>query len=306
MFIYPHLTASEQAGLPELVAQPIAIQNKFEDSTHHLFDCQTVEGEMVLKVCNEGAIANSLFWSAANHLFAADFPNSLAHIHFTHDFLKKHGALAVPDFVAAGAHRFVLTRFLAGQDIEARHITDQWVNQLADHIARLHQLTDTRWGKLHAPQFSAQAWASRLHDTLSFLANKNDTWVAHPLLAEVLAQAENIHETEFVPVMLDLRWDQFRYSQFGQSGTNGLGNHKLGNHGLALIDLDAFVIAPRALDLVLMQYVLPPAQLAVFKQRYVQTHRWPDHSFQKPCYQLLLFFMNVLGETDLAKWMQRV
>ncbi|HSI27937.1 MAG TPA: hypothetical protein VK953_01550, partial [Methylophilus sp.] len=78
------------------------------------------------------------------------------------------------------------------------------------------------------------------------------------------------------------------------------------NNDLALIDLDAFVIAPRALDLVLLEYVLTPAQLAVFKQHYTQTHTWPEHTADTHCYQLLLFLMNVLGETDLAKWMQRI
>ncbi len=246
---------------------------------------------MVLKVCNEATITKSHFWLGANHLFAADFPNSLGKIHLTHHFLEKNGALTVPNFVAAGANRFVLSRFLAGKDLGTEHIADQWVIQLAEHIARLHQSTYPSWGKLHAPQFSANKWASRLHATLVFLAKQHDPLIAEPLLAEVLAQANNCHETEFVPMMLDLRWDQFRC---------------INANKLALLDLDAFVIAPRALDLVLLEYILTPAQLALFKQHYIQTHAWPDHTANTPCYQLLLFLMNVLGETDLAKWMQRI
>jgi len=291
MFSYPHLTLSEQASLPKLIASPSAIPNKFEDSTHQLFNCQTANGDMVLKVCNNTTIATSHFWLGANHLFAADFPNSLDTIHLTHDFLEKNGALSVPGFVAASANRFVLNRFIAGKDLEQDLIADQWVITLAEHIVKLHQCTDTRWGKLHAPQFAAREWASRLHDTLSVLAKQYDALIAEPLIAEVLAQAKNSHETEFVPMMLDLRWDQFRYSNTNE---------------LTLIDLDALVIAPRALDLVLLEYVLTPAQLTLFKQRYIQTHAWPDHTANTPCYQLLLFLMNVLGENDLAKWMQRI
>lgn len=291
MFTYPHLTPSEQASLPKLIAQPDAIPNKFEDSTHCLFHCQTADGEMVLKVCNEATTVKSHFWSGANRLFAVDFPNSLGDIHSTHDFLEKNGTLTIPEFVAARANRYVLTRFLAGKDLEQEQISDEFVVQLAEHIARLHQCTYSKWGKLHAPQFSAKEWPSRLHDTLVFLAKQHNTLMAEPLLAEILAHAKNIDETEFVPVMLDLRWDQFRYS---------------GNNDLALIDLDAFVIAPRALDLVLLEYVLTPTQLALFKQRYTQTHHWPDHTTNKACYQLLLFLMNILGETDVDKWIQSI
>lgn len=291
MFTYPQLTPSEQAGLPKLIAKPAAIPNKFEDSTHRLFYCQTENGDMVLKVCHEATIGKSHFWSGANHLFATDFPNSLSNIDITHDFLEKNGALTVPEFVSASANRFVLTRFLAGKDVDTAHISDQWVRQLAQHIAKLHQGRYTSWGKLHAPQFSAKEWASRLQETLFLLAKQHDSLIAEHLMAEILALAKNSHETDFVPMMLDLRWDQFRSSS---------------DNDLALIDLDAFVIAPRALDLVLLEYVLTPAQLAVFKQHYAQMHPWLEHTANTPCYQLLLFLMNVLGENDLAKWMQRI
>lgn len=296
MYTYPHLTPSEQASLPKLIAPPTAIPSKFADSTHQLFYCQTADGEMVLKVCNLVAVQKSQFWLGANHLFAADFPNSLVNIQFTHRFLQENAVLTVPDFVSARAHRFVLTRFLAGKDLQTEEITGQWVIQLAEHIAKLHQCTYPSWGNLHTPQFSATEWANRLHETLGELIKQHDTLIAEPLLADVLAHTENIHETEFVPVMLDLRWDQFRCSQLNPSSTNDL----------ALIDLDAFVIAPRALDLVLLEYVLTPAQLALFKQHYTQTHPWPDHTANTPCYQLLLFLMNILGETDLVTWMQRI
>lgn len=296
MFTYPHLTLSEQAGLPKLTAPPSAVPNKYEDSTHRLFYCQTAEGEMVLKVCNQATIENARFWSGVNHLFAADFPESLANIHLTHDFLAKNGTLTIPEFVAAGAGRYVLSRFLAGKDVEAKQIPDLWLIALAEHIATLHQCTYSHWGTLHAPKFSASAWASRLHETLVLLAKQHAPLIAEPLLAEpllakVLANAPTIQETEFVPVMLDLRWDQFRC---------------LSTSELALIDLDAFVIAPRAFDLVLLEYILTPQQLALFKQHYTQIHRWPEHNANTPCYQLLLFLMNILGETDLEKWMQRI
>ena len=296
MFTYPQLSASEQASLPKLIAPPSAIPNKFEDSTHQLFYCQTTDGAMVLKVCNTATIEKSLFWRGANHLFAADFPNSLGDIHLTHHFLAKNGTLSVPEFVSAGANRFVLTRFVTGKDLQPEQIAEQWVVALAEHLSQLHQYTYSRWGRLHAPQFSALQWASRLQETLSFLAEQHDTYIDEALLSEVLTQATNIHETEFVPVMLDLRWDQFRFCESIEADTNPL----------ALIDLDALVIAPRALDLILLEYVLTPVQLARFKQYYTQTHVWPDLAAQKACYQLLLFLMNVLGERDLTKWMHRI
>lgn len=291
MFTYPRLSPTEQANLPKLVAEPSAMPNKFEDSTHALWHCHTVDGEMVLKVCNHASVAKSHFWLGTNHLFAVDFPKNLENIHLTHDFLTKHGALKVPDYIAASANRFVLTRFLPGVDLEAPQIDDKWVVRLAKHIAKLHQRTYQQWGSLHAPQFASEDWAKRLHETLRFLAEKSDTPIAEAMLGEVLALAENVQETEFVPMMLDLRWDQLRC---------------LSSNDLALVDLDAFVVAPRALDLVLIEYILSPAQLAIFKREYCETHPWSDNTAQNPCYQLLLFLMNVLGEANLDDWMKKI
>lgn len=295
MFTYPQLTPSEQTNLPKLVAEPSAMPSKFEDSTHALWHCQTVDGEMVLKVCNHASVAKSDFWFGANHLFAVDFPNNLENIYLTHDFLILHGALKVPELIAAKAKRFVLTRFLAGVDIDASAVDEQWVIALGKHIAKLHQCTYKNWGSLHAPQFAAEDWPKRLHETLKYLATKNDSQVSQPLLREMLAQANIIEETEFVPMMVDLRWDQLRHLQ----------DKGLDDESLALIDLDAFVIGPKNLDLVLLSYVLTPAQLVLFKREYSKTHPWPDAA-QTPCYQLLLFLLRVLGETDLTKWMKQI
>lgn len=296
MFSYPQLTASEQAGLPTLIAQPQAIPNRFADSTHALFYCPTADGDMVLKVCRQATLEVSPFWLGANHLFAADFPDSLSNMHLTFDFLQKSGALTIPALVSARAGRFVLTRFITGKDATLEQIADQWVIQLAEHIASLHQCIYRNWGPLHAPQFSATQWSDRLHETLVYLTKRHGALMTNPVVTQGVALAKNIMETEFVPVMLDLRWDQFRCSASRHSGAPEL----------VLIDLDAFVIAPRSLDLVLLEYVLSPPHWALFKQHYMQKHAWPDLDAQKPCYQLLLFLMNMLGEADLSKWMQPV
>ena len=290
-YSYPKLTPSEQAKLPKLTEAPKAMPSRFEDSTHELWHCQTVDGEMVLKVCNATTVTQSPFWLGLNHLFGADFPNSLSNIQFTHDYLQENGRLAIPDFVASQANQFVLTRFVNGQDVDSQQVDDSSVIAMAQHIASLHQRTFPRWGKLDAPTFTAQDWATRLQNTLRLLAEQSKTPINQTWLNAILAQASEIKETTFVPMMLDLRWDQLRLTS---------------ENALALIDLDAFVIAPKNLDLVLLEYVLSPAQWAIFKHTYVQILAWPNNLEHQSCYQLLLFLMHVLGETDLHKWMQRV
>ena len=294
MPLYPLLTMLEQAELPRLVVVPTVQPNQFADSTHQVFVCDTDDGRMVLKVCNEASVSKSGFWQGFNHLFGAHFPDSLGHIKRTYNLLAEQGGYVVPEFVAS-SYRFVLTRYISGEDIDASQVTDAMVVQLANHIVKLHQAQQLTWGDVHKPVYQAGDWGKRLHTTLSALAAQSDMLIPKPLLQSVLVVAESVQETEFVPMMLDLRWDQFRRVGNAQS-----------HDALALIDLDAFVVAPRALDLVLLEYVLTPQEFALLKATYKTKHNWPDYSVQKPCYQLLLFLMQVLGETDVAKWMQRI
>jgi hypothetical protein len=291
MLTYPQLTVAEQVNLPKLLSTPTAIPSRFNDSTHHVWHCQTVEGEMVLKVCNRATVAQSAFWLGINRLFGADFPNSLGDIQLTHDFLQENGTLTVPEFVASKAKRFVLSQFLAGQDIDNTHLDNQTIITLAKHITHLHQHTCQHWGNLHTPTFTAQDWAKRLEKTILLLAEKSITAIDKAWLHTILAQASNIKETSFVPMMIDLRWDQLRDCD---------------EHTLALIDLDAFVIAPMSLDLVLLANLMSNAQWGLFKQYYETVLPWPNDTQQQPCYQLLLFLMQVLGENDLASWMKRI
>lgn len=292
MHTYPLLTPTEQAELPALIAVPSLLPSKFADSTHQVFLCDTVDGCMVLKVCDEGAVTQSGFWQGLNHLFLADFPNSLEQIGRTHELLVKQGRCAIPDYVASSRGRFVLSRFITGEDVTSAQVTDEMVMQLAKHVGQLHQQSQSTWGNLHAPVYEARDWSKRLHSTLLALAAQSGVTIRKSFLQDVLAQASTIEELEFAPIMLDLRWDQFR--------------SVVQSNALALIDLDAFVIGPRSLELVLLEYVLTPQHFALFKTTYMQMNNWPDYSAQKASYQLLLFLMQILGETDLARWMKQI
>ncbi len=289
---YPLLSQSEQSSLPLLISSPVEISPKFADSTHRLWYCETAERPAVLKVCDHTSVNASSFWLGMNHLFGIDFPSYLGGAQNTAQYLNKHGAFVVPEVIAAQDQRFVLVAFIAGMDHEAELVNDKHIVQLAQHIGQLHQQRFDRWGDVHTPVLPPKVWSVRLAEALKELAQSSSVDIPKTLLEDILTEAHNIEASDFVPIMPDLRWDQLRRLENSDQ--------------LALIDLDAFVIGPRALELVLILYLLTPAQLSLFKQTYCKLNDWPDFAAQKRSYQLLLFLMNVLGETDLTRWMARV
>ena len=108
-------------------------------------------------------------------------------------------------------------------------------------------------------------------------------------MLEALNQVTGISVENFVPIMPDLRWDQFLQYDGKLS---------------ALVDLDAFVFGPRELELVLLEYLLDQQQAELFMLHYQQMHAMPDLSEVRTAYRLLLFLMNVLGEKNIDIWMQ--
>lgn len=271
-----------------LITTARPIPAKFEDSTHQLWQCETVDGPMVLKCCNHQTIQNSTFWQGMNQLFDMNFPASLDHIGKTHHFLNEAGMIQVPEFVASGASAFVLARYLEGADVDFEQVSDDMVVQLARHIVKVHQSKRSLWGTLEYAEFSSTQWSSRLQQTLRSLAQVNPTAIPEAFIEEALQQAANFSIDSFAPIMLDLRWDQMLHQQ-GQLS--------------AIVDMDAFVVGPRELELTLLEYQMNAEQAELFINIYQQTAEWPDLTEQRLSYRVLLFLMNSLGETDIHKWM---
>jgi len=288
MIAYPQLSAAQSQKLPRLITPPKQILAKFPDSTHHIWYCETIDGPMVLKVCRHETINKSSFWFAMNHLFNLDFPLTLGRIELCYQLVKEKGAFNIPTLIASEANAYVLTTFLPGVDLDDYSFTNDDVDKLAEHLGRLHQHNDSKWGAIHQPALLAEEWPLQLAKTLSALAKITPLTIPNTVLTQALKQAMAIHIDHFVPIMLDLRWDQLRQL----------------NHGkMALVDLDAVVLGPAALDLVLVEYLVDETQYLRFKETYRQYSTWPSFQDQKICYQLLLFMMNVLGETDVQRWM---
>jgi hypothetical protein len=289
---YPLLSLAQQQNLPALI-KATPLPTLFEDSTHQLWQCETIDGEMILKICDTQHIQHSSFWQGMSLLFDVQLPAQLGEFNLVYDLIRQHSPLRIPEYIASDSDNrnkqqrsFILTKMIAGKMIEGKDIDDEMVRSLATHISELHAKKQSQWGKgIHA-EFELDMWQERFKNCLTTLAAA--ARVTEPCLAEALMQAEAMTPDYAVPIMPDLRWDQF-LQQDGRLS--------------ALVDLDAVVHAPRELELVLLEYLLTAQQATVFKQYYEKTHTLPDLSAVRIAYRLLLFLMNVLGSQDCKQWM---
>ncbi len=295
------------------------IPSQFEDSTHQLWRLEGVENKHqgtcnnFLKICSN---TTSPFWQVMQHLFGISLSIEISKFNDLYGFIKASTPLQVPTLIAAksNAHlAYILTSELSGSVVDDVNL--KMVGQLAQHIAELHQKKCPHWGaitSLGSQRSSSQMLSSQTK--LGFSASEWPKMLAHTLRqfsesqripAEIVSQSLHACQyadiAEFVPLMPDLRWDQF-----------------LQHDGelIALVDLDAFVLAPRELDFVLLEYILTKEQYDCFTQSYstvfneisdsntnTSSNFIPDITKVRPAYRLLLFLMQVLGEQDIDAWM---
>jgi hypothetical protein len=277
--------------LPELHSAE-AVPAMFEDSTHQIWRCDTADGSMMLKICQHKNLAHSVCWQVIEQLFGYYLPDELGSIDAVQQQLQQHGKLPLPELLACGsqtadAPAFMLNRFVEGQMLTAERLTDEMISQLASHTASLHAYTSNRWGDVTQPEYDAESWPEALLKTL--VRQAGEQGIAEPWLPLVVSQIDLVNPTQFAPIMLDNRWDQYLF-EAGQI--------------TALVDIDAFVAGPPEIELILLEYQLTQQQADVFARSYQQVLPLPDLTDVRLCYRFLLFLMNALGETDLDTWMQ--
>lgn len=264
----------------------------FEDSTHQLWRCETADGNMVLKLCYRENVEQSAIWQIMQQLFDVSLPDDLGQFRKMQTIIETHSKLPVPELVACGAASneapaFILSRFVDGEMLQQKQLTEQMVIQFAQHLAGFHLQQQGKWGKLADANKAAEDWPAQLLKTL--LRHSSKLRIGEPWLYKVMTQIEQVAPTQFVPIMLDNRWDQY----LAKAGRM-----------TALVDLDAFVMGPPELELVLLEYQLNAHQAAIFAEEYQKYLPLPDLADQRLTYRLLLFLMNALGEDSLDRWMK--
>jgi len=267
--------------LPVRVVTAVPLAYEFTDSTNALWLIGTDEPRVLfLKLL---ARDTTPFWQVMDALFDVRPRDQYGHYADLYERIALMTPLSIPNLrycssQTADHAAYVLTDMLFGEPIHAEQVTENMVIRLAQHLVALHRNAQSTWGSLLNGQGAASDWAFAVRETLSYVFPNDDS-----------IRGFNHFPSVFVPMMPDLRWDQFLVSN-GQLS--------------ALVDLDAFVFAPIELDFVLLEYLMSGEQLAIWLDAYERAGGvLPDIGAVREVYRKLLFAMNVLGENDLSCWL---
>lgn len=275
------MLASDQSlfsYLPVRVVTAVPLAYEFADSTNALWLIGTDEPRVLfLKLL---ARDTSPFWQLMDALFNVRPREQYGHYADLYDRIALMTPLSLPSLRYCSSQTaehaaYVLTDMLFVEQVSAGIVIN-----LAYHLAALHRYAQSTWGCFLDGKRTASDWAFAVRETLSYVFPNDDAILGF-----------NHCPSCFVPMMPDLRWDQFLVSN-GQLS--------------ALVDLDAFVFAPIELDFVLLEYLMSGEQLVIWVEGYKRAGGViRDIGAVREVYRKLLFAMNVLGEDDLICWLAR-
>jgi len=284
-----NLISPEQRAVFQSVERFEEIPCAFSDSTNQLWYAIENEHKVgVLKLCFKAGVDDSVFWIGMKGVFGLDYPSQMGKYSKVYALIASLSSVAVPKLVACESASEEYAGFIYSSMLSAQTAHDEvnevWVQQLSTHLGGLHQFQQKQFGALFEPEYSAEQWWPNIQNSIQALAELKGMDVNVQSLVDGLSIPQN-----FVPIMPDLRWDQFMGDSTKLTG---------------LVDLDAFVFGAVELEFVILEYLLDEQQAEVFKKAYQQFGGVPALNACREVYRVLLYFMNILGEESFDAWMQ--
>ena len=236
----------------------------FDDSSSDVWEIQGVcfedSSKLINYVIKSHQVSDpSSFWQGMNLLFKRSICNSYRDAKATYTFIDTLTDLKIPqvcDVLVGQAHCALVLGKIYGESIEATGVADSLVKQLAKFLAEMHSQPVIRMGSIVANSeaeqaliYDSKAWQRDVLLTIQTLVS--DELAQSPWVIEAVKNTSALTIQKIVPLMMDLRWDQFS---------------QIEGELVGVFDLDAFVFAPVELDFVILEYLLTTQQLTIFKK----------------------------------------
>ncbi|MEA1990456.1 MAG: hypothetical protein U9N57_14790 [Pseudomonadota bacterium] len=291
----------------ENVSKVKQLPGLFDDSSSDVWEIQGVcfedASKLIGYVIKSHQVTNPCpFWLGMDILFKRSICSSYQDAKATYTIIDTLTSLKVPqvsDVLFGQMHCALVLEKIYGESIQTTEVSDALVKQIAKFLAEMHSHPVAKIGAIVTQPEVQQGlsqdlknWQQDVLLTIQTLASEDLAQLSWVI--DALKNSSDLTTQRIVPLMMDLRWDQFS---------------QIGGELVGVFDLDAFVFAPIELDFVILEYLLTAQQLTIFKKAYeeegVNDLRVPSIAKVRNVYRVLFFLINALGEDDIEKWMSQ-
>jgi aminoglycoside phosphotransferase (APT) family kinase protein len=268
----------------------------YEDHASDVWLVKTDNQEVVVRSSRMSGEPNNDFWWGCKRLFGID-PRNVHELENVNNLLSECSTIPIPRVLRKGtsSREYVVVEKLEG------HVVKSFINQpasmlesLGEGLAHIHQHQRRYIGN---PSGSFQIQLQHFHDELIRVMKelvskfyRNDQKIVHQL-------DEIIENLKGLPVP-----DSSTFVLVDMDSTQFLSNGKVIT---GLVDTEAYVIAPRELDFIALEYILDEKGAAAFKKGYEKVMKIPDLTNYRLPYRYLYRLLSVQGSVDLDHWLNQ-
>ncbi|WP_100011512.1 phosphotransferase [Lentibacillus sediminis] len=267
----------------------------YDDHASDVWLVKTDRQEVVVRTSRMTQEPDNDFWWGCKQLFGID-PRQVHNLAYVNNTLSERTPIPVPMVLKKGkkhSREYVVVEKLEGQAMVSFIGQSSTVMQsLGEGMAKIHQHQEKYIGN---PSGSFQIELGVFHKYLSKVMTQlvskfyQDDEQIQRLLPEINKLLEDLPAPELSTfVLVDIDPTQF------------LSN---GNAISGLVDTEAYVVAPRELDFIGLEYVLDQASANDFRNGYEKVLQIPDLTNCRAPYRYLYRLLSVQGDVEIDKWM---
>ncbi|BBI33827.1 phosphotransferase [Cohnella abietis] len=286
-------------NLQFLFKDPITQQSElspgYDDHASDVWLVKTENEEVVVRTTRMLERPNNDFWYGCNKLFGVD-PRNVHEMEYINNTLRKFSTIPIPKVIRKGSmneRQFVVVEKLEGG--VCRSFDDQpqsLIESLGEGIASIHKYKSdyvgTASGRFRTP---IKNFHDELIATISELARiyyKNDIQAQKllPKMIDMLKALPTPTHSSFVLVDMDP-------SQFITNSEVITG----------LVDTEVYVLGPRELDFIGLEYLMNKHSADIFKNAYHKHLSLPDLELYRVPYRFFYRLLRVQGSVDWDEWL---
>jgi fructosamine-3-kinase len=268
----------------------------YEDHASDVWLVKTDREEVIVRSSRMVGEPSNDFWWGCKRLFGID-PRNVHELEYINNILSECSTIPIPKVLKKGtlSREYVVVEKLAGQVVKSFiGQPDSLLQSLGEGLAHIHQHQRQYIGNPSGTfQVKLEHFHNHLINVMKELVSKfyrNNQKIVHKLdeVIEILKEIRVPDYSTFVLVDMDP-------TQFLSDGKAITG----------LVDTEAYVIAPRELDFIGLEYILDKKAAAAFKAGYEKVMKIPDLTEYRLPYRYLYRLLSVQGSVDLDHWLNQ-
>ncbi|MCA0970468.1 aminoglycoside phosphotransferase family protein [Halobacillus litoralis] len=286
-------------NLQDLFSEEIISQKELDPGyANHgsdVWEVETEKGVYIARSSKLQEVTSDPFWWGCHNMFGID-PRKVSRLKKVNDLLREASTIPVPDVleVVHGEREWAIVEKLEGSTLqsftEARPVI---LEQAGKGLAHIHKRTFDYAGHpsqsvwIPLPQFHHHL---EVHiEKLLALFYRGDLAIEKLWRDEIKPQLERLRvPTSASMVLIDIDPTQFLTD---------------GSQLTGLVDTEAYALAPRAFDLIGLEYVLDEESADSFAKGYESVMPLPDLTECRSPYRFLYRLLEVQGDDPMEEWL---